>query len=244
MKKIFILAITAVMAIGATAQSVVKKAMEDNQATIEAMNEILLKDYTMMTTAYKAVSGRTLEMGECVVLGSYVDEGFKKQCKTLQDEFGGMFLNSKWTFDKFNPNAQSIVKVSTKKGQTEQSPYSGFDGDATISIGSLIQGLTIQAYFYESKADKNKYIMFFIMQQKGVFIEMTVKDGKSAAKEKEVKEKTSNDAGATEVKDDAKTTANNAAGTETKVPPIKKPIVNNQAKNKLANAVKGKLIKN
>jgi hypothetical protein len=175
MKKIISIIAIVVLTINTNAQTNIKKSLEQTLATIDEMGQMLNKDFTQITTALDVVNGASFEMGECMVLGSFADEGFKKQCKTIEDEFGKMFNNSNWSFEKYNPNGQSLVKVKTKTGQTEQSPYSGFKGDATISIGTLIQGLTIQAYFYQSKEDKNKYVMMFPIGQMGLFVEMNKK---------------------------------------------------------------------
>ncbi len=175
MKKIFSTIAIVLLAITIQAQTTIKKSLEETLTTINEMDQMIAKDFTQITTALDAVNGVNFEMGECMVLGAFADEGFKKQCKALEDEFGKMFNNSTWSFEKYNPNGQSLVKVKTKAGQTEQSPYSGFKGDATISIGTLIQGLTIQAYFYQSKEDKTKYMMMFPVGQMGLFVEMAKK---------------------------------------------------------------------
>jgi hypothetical protein len=181
MKKIFTFILFATFAINIQAQTKEKKAFDKTMETINEMDQMLGKDFTQIKSALEVVNGANFEMGECMVLGAYADEGFKKQCKTLEDEFGKMFNNSTWNFEKYNANGQSLVKVKTKSGQTESSSYSGFQGDATIKIGALIQGLTMQAYFYQSKEDKTKYMMMFPVSQMGVFVELTKKDGKIAS---------------------------------------------------------------
>jgi hypothetical protein len=172
MKKIVSSIAVVLFAITLQAQT---KALNETLNTINDMDQLLGKEYTQVTTALNAVNGASFVMGDCLVLGAFADEGFKKNCKTLEAEFGKTFNNSTWSFDRYDANGQSLVKVKTTAGQTESSPYSGFQGDGTIKIATLIEGLTIQAYFYQSKQDKAKYIMMFPVQQMGVFVEMIKK---------------------------------------------------------------------
>ena len=200
MKKLLSLIAIVLFAINTQAQVQVKelKALEATMNTISEMDKMLGKEYTMMTSAVDAVSGADFVMGDCMVLGAYADEAFKKNCQALEDEFGKAFGGSAWSFEKYSQATESIVKVKTKAGQNEQSPYTGFPGSATIKIGMLIDGLTIEAYFYQNKADKTKYLMMFMVGQMGVFAELTKQGGKNNAtivtpakpKKEELKNKT------------------------------------------------------
>ncbi len=175
MKKIFSTIAIVFLAITIQAQTTIKKSLEETLTTINEMDQMLAKDFTQITTALDAVNGVNFEMGECMILGAFVDEGFKKQCKAIQGEFDQMFNNSNWSFEKYNSNGQSLVKVKTKAGKILSSPYAGFQGSATIKIGMLVEGLDIDGYFYQSKSDKSKYIMMFPVGQMGVFVELTKK---------------------------------------------------------------------
>jgi hypothetical protein len=223
MKKIIAIVALAFLAINTQAQKNAKKAVEETINTINEMDQMLGKEFSQITTALDVVNGNQFLMGDCMVLGAFADESFKKNCKALEDEFGKMFNSSTWSFEKYNPNGQSLVKVKTKSGQTESSPYSGFQGDATVRIGTLIQGLTIQAYFYQNKEDKNKYMMAFPVQQMMLFVEVTKKEGGAAAADVPAKNN------ATDVA--AKTT-------ETITSSPKAEDIKSKAKNRLLNKVK------
>jgi hypothetical protein len=228
MKKILTIIAIALLAIDTQAQNRAKaeadkKALGQIMETINEMDQMLGKEFTQITTALNVVNGATFTMGECIVLGAYADEGFKKNCKAAEDEFNQMFNNSIWSFAKYNPNGQSLVNVKTIAGKALSSPYSGYEGDATVKIGMLVDGLTIHGYFYRSKADKNKYIMMFPISQMGLFVEMTKKDGGAAANVS-VKGNDTN----------SEPTNNKTATPSPKV---------DEAKNKVKNAVKGKLDK-
>lgn len=181
MKKILTIIAIILFAINTQAQTQAqikaqKKAIDETMATISEMDQMLGKDFIQITSALEAVNSANFIMGECIVLGAYADEGFKKQCKSMQDEFDKMFNNSNWSFEKYDQNNQSLVQVKTKEGQVLSSPYNGFPGSATIKIGMLVQGLDIDGYFYQSKEDKTKYIMMFPVSQMGLFVEMTKKN--------------------------------------------------------------------
>jgi hypothetical protein len=222
MKKLLTIIALALLAINTHAQTAnQKKALQETMETINEMDQMLSKEFTMFTSALDAVSGASFVMGECIVLGAYADEGFKKQCKSMQAEFDKTFDKSTWSFEKYDENNQSLVKVKTKAGQALSSPYNGFQGSATIKINMLVDGLNIDGYFYQSKADKTKFIMMFPVSQMGVFVEMTKKEGGAAAN---VPVK-GNDT-------DAEATSNKTAPSSPKV---------DEAKNKAKNAVKGKL---
>jgi hypothetical protein len=181
MKKIFSILVIALLAINTQAQLKEKKAFDETMETINEMDQMLGKDFKQITSALEAVNGASFVMGDCIVLGAYADEGFKKNCKTMQAEFEKEFNKSSWIFDKYEANNQSLVKVTNSASKTQSSPYTGFAGSGTIKMGMLIEGLVIDAYFYQSKTDKNKYIMMFPVQQMGVFVELTKKDAKTVS---------------------------------------------------------------
>jgi hypothetical protein len=183
MKKILTIIAITVLAINTQAQiNKQKKVLDETLATIAEMDQMLGKDFTQITSALEAVNGANFIMGECMVLGAYADEGFKKQCKSMQDEFEKMFNASNWSYENYNPNGQSLVKVKTKEGKILSSPYNGFAGSASIKIGLLVEGLDIDGYFYQSKTDSTKYIMMFPVSQMGVFVEMTKNTAKTESK--------------------------------------------------------------
>ena len=155
------------------AQTKVEKDLKAVMTTINDMDQMLGNDYTQIMSALDAVSGTTFAMGECMVLGAFADESHRKMCKDVEKELGANLNNSTWAFEKYNRVNECRVKVKTKAGQTENVPYNGFEGRATIAIQSLIEGLNIEAYFYQSKTDKNKYIMFFADRQMGFYFDMT-----------------------------------------------------------------------
>lgn len=137
------------------------KQLEANLSTIDDLSKMLLNDYEMKTTGVDVVSGAKFKMNGCLVLGSYGDEGFQKQIKSMEKEFGDTFDNSIWAYEKFDPNGQSMLSVKTVSGKIESSPYTGFKGSATVRVGTLIEGLTMESYFYEKKKDKNQYLVVF-----------------------------------------------------------------------------------
>jgi hypothetical protein len=182
MKKLFNIILLAIFAINTQAQTdKQKKALDETMETINEMDQMLAKEFTHFTSALDAVNGATFSMGECIVLGAYADEGFKKDSKKMQEEIDKMFNNSTWSFEKWDENKQSLVRVKTKDGQALSSPYTGFPGSATIKIGMLVDGLDIDGYFYQNKKDKTKYIMVFASFQRGVYVELTKKEGKLAS---------------------------------------------------------------
>lgn len=240
MKKLVIVIVIALLAINTQAQNRAKteadkRALNQTMETINEMDQMLGKDFTQITTALNAVNASTFTMGECIVLGAYADEGFKKNCKAAEDEFNQMFNNSTWVFQKYNENGQSLVNVKTKTGKVLSSPYSGYEGDATIKIGMLVDGLTIHGYFYQSKTDKNKYIMMFPVSQMGVFVEMTKNEGKVT---NVVTENNNSNAAVSA----PQTTVPAGAGTTNGSAKVKNEVTNDM-KNKTKNAVKGKLNK-
>ncbi|MBL7727193.1 MAG: hypothetical protein JNM68_05890 [Dinghuibacter sp.] len=140
-----------------------EKQLEANLASIDELNKMLAEKYTQKTTALEAVNGASFTFNGCKVLGSFADEGVQKQLKAMEQEFGDHFNKSAWVFDRYNPNGQSNVQVTTAAGKTESSPYTGFPGSATIRIPLLVEGLTIEAYFYQKKDNAKSFIMLFVV---------------------------------------------------------------------------------
>ena len=173
MKKLLGILAIVVSAMSLQAQTKSEKDLKAVMTSISDMDKMLGNDYVMMKTAIDVVSATTFSMGECMVLGAYADESHRKMCKDVEKELGANLNSSTWAFEKYDRANECKVKVQTKAGQTENVPYNGFEGSATVKIQSLIEGLNIEAYFYQSKADKNKYIMFFADRGMGFYFDMT-----------------------------------------------------------------------
>jgi hypothetical protein len=136
--------------------------LKANMATIDAMDKMLAKDYTMFTSAEKAVSGSTFTFKDCLVLTSYGDEAINKQMKETEKGLAATFKGSTWKFDSYNQYTQTILTVTALNGQSERTGYSAFPGSATVNMGStIIQGITLEAYFYQKKDDTKSFIMVF-----------------------------------------------------------------------------------
>ncbi|MBL7700914.1 MAG: hypothetical protein JNM14_01580 [Ferruginibacter sp.] len=163
MKSKIIMLLFAICAVTtAVAQGFNKKTvatLESNLNTIAELEKLIASDYTLMDKPVNVVSAKSFQAGQFMMLTSFADDAAMKQADALEKDFNGTFEKSVWKFDAINPNSTTWVKVTTQKGQTEQSGYT--PSGAMIRIGSLVQGLDINAYFYQNKKETGSYIMLF-----------------------------------------------------------------------------------
>lgn len=166
MKKLLlnILLVTAVSTAGFAQQGYdkAKKQLSTNLGNIAELDKMIAENYNMMKTGVDAVKNTTFTFNECMVLGSFGDEAFQKQMKEYEKGLGDIFNGSTWKFGPYDKNGQSTYTVSAKNGQSETSVYNGFEGRATVNMGStIITGITLEPYFYQKKDDAKSYLMMF-----------------------------------------------------------------------------------
>ncbi len=165
MKKIFVIFAICLLAVfSAQAQSkayteAIDKLRKNENAVYE-LEKLLTTDYKQITNTSTVVPSSTFKMGESIVITSYGDAGINQQASQMETEFNKMFEGSTWVFSPESKNANSTVSVTTQDGQTETSNYS-CNSSAMITIGGLIEGLTMNITVSQSKADAKSFIFTF-----------------------------------------------------------------------------------
>ena len=224
MKKLLSIIAIATFAITTQAQTKVEKKLAANLNTIADVTKMLKADYIFIENTATAVPGNTFKFGECMVLTEYADEGINKDAKSIEKDFNKNLGGSTWKFGEENNYSVATVQV-TAMGKTDQGNFATSGG--MFKVTDLIQGLDIQSGLYQSKKDKNTYmIMFAVRTGMACFADFT----KQAAGSSKV-----------DAKSKVTDAAASATPSATDIIPANVPKANdlkNKAKSKLLNKVK------
>ncbi len=225
MKKLLSIIAIALLAITTQAQTKVEKKLAANLSTIADVTKMLQDDYIFIENTATVIPNNTFKFGECMVLTEYADEGINKDAKTIEKDFNASLGGSTWKFGPENNYSVATIQL-TAKGKTEEGNFATSGG--MFKVTNLIEGLDIQSGLYQSKKDKNTYmIMFGIRSGMACFADFTLQ----AAGSSKVDAKSN----ATDAAANA-TPATDAMPAATSTP--KATDLKNKAKSKLLNKVK------
>jgi hypothetical protein len=163
MKKILSIILAATITIvNVHAQTKAEKKLNANLATIGDVTKMLTSDYIFIENTATVVPSSTFKMGECMVLTEYADEGINKQAKEVEKQVDDNFNGTSWKFSPESNSTLGTVKISAK-GKTDEGGFSTSGG--MFKVTRIIDGMDIQAGLYQSKKDKNLYMIMFGLGQ-------------------------------------------------------------------------------
>jgi hypothetical protein len=179
MKKILNIILAATIAVvNVQAQTKVEKKLNANLATIDDVTKMLQADYIFITNTATDVPNNTFKMGDCMVLTSFADDGINKEAKDVEKLMNDNLSGSTWKFSGESKSEIATVKV-TAKSKTDEGGFSTSGG--MFNVTRIIEGLDIQAGLYQSKKNKNMYmIMFGIKQGMACFADFEKQKGGAA----------------------------------------------------------------
>jgi hypothetical protein len=129
-----------------------------NTATVEELQQLLVTDYVAMSEMNKVVPKNQFTVSNLMVLNPYGDVSAQSQAKAIEDQFSNVFNGSTWKFDAIDlQNGSQRLSVTTSSGQTESASYNCVG--ATFHSGTLIEGMDVDAYLFQSKTDTKAYIL-------------------------------------------------------------------------------------